>query len=205
MIKIVQSKAGLTLIEIMVSMVISSLVISGIYGVYTIQQRSYTVQEQVAELQQRLRSAMSLLAGDIRMVGSNPDYEGKCSKKILTATADKLEFNACNMDQDGDDYKIEVLYDNNDKKLYMNKFRDMKGNGRKLSIAGNTENFTLTYYDNNNDEISFPVPDLSAIRSVEVSLTVRSTYPDPKYTDSDYNDHYHRRSLTNRIFMRNMM
>ncbi|MCW5213699.1 prepilin-type N-terminal cleavage/methylation domain-containing protein, partial [Desulfobulbus sp. TB] len=50
-----KKESGVTLVEIMVSMVIASFVFAGIYGVYTIQQRSYTVQEQVSEMQQKGR------------------------------------------------------------------------------------------------------------------------------------------------------
>ena len=54
-----RNEGGFTLIEMMVAMVIASFVFAGIYGVYTIQQRSYTVQEQVSEMQQRLSSLWS--------------------------------------------------------------------------------------------------------------------------------------------------
>ena len=40
---------GFTLIEILVSLAILGIVLAGIYSVYTMQHKSYIVQEQVAE------------------------------------------------------------------------------------------------------------------------------------------------------------
>jgi len=60
---------GFTLIELLVALVISFILIGGIYGTFTSQQKSYTIQDQVAETQQNARMAMNILLRDIRMTG----------------------------------------------------------------------------------------------------------------------------------------
>jgi prepilin-type N-terminal cleavage/methylation domain-containing protein len=63
------SRKGFTLIELLVAMVLSFILIGAVYGTFTSQQKSYTVQDQVAETQQNARMAMNILLRDIRMAG----------------------------------------------------------------------------------------------------------------------------------------
>ncbi len=60
---------GLTLIELMVVLAISFIVIGAVYRAFTSQQRTYTIQDQVAEAQQNARVAMNILMRDLKMVG----------------------------------------------------------------------------------------------------------------------------------------
>ena len=71
--KLVANKKGVTLIELLVALVISGIVVAGIYRVFTAQTRAYTVQEQVVDVQQNIRSVMELMLRDIRMAGYKPN------------------------------------------------------------------------------------------------------------------------------------
>jgi type IV pilus assembly protein PilW len=64
---------GITLIELLVGLVISGIVVAGIYRVFVAQSRAYVVQDQVVEVQQNVRSAMEILLRDLRMAGFNGD------------------------------------------------------------------------------------------------------------------------------------
>jgi prepilin-type N-terminal cleavage/methylation domain-containing protein len=63
------NKKGVTLIELLVVLVISGIIIAGIYRMFIGQTRAYTVQEQVVEVQQNIRGAMELILRDVRMAG----------------------------------------------------------------------------------------------------------------------------------------
>jgi len=67
-----KSVRGFTQIELMVAMVIASLVAAAITQVYQTQQRAYTSQQSVVEMQQNARSAMTLMKREIRMAGYKP-------------------------------------------------------------------------------------------------------------------------------------
>ena len=67
------NKKGVTLIELLVALVIFGLVVAGIYRVFVAQSKAYTVQDQVVEVQQNIRSAMELLLRDLRMAGFDDD------------------------------------------------------------------------------------------------------------------------------------
>ena len=63
------NQRGLTLIELIVALAISFIVIAAVYQAFTSQQRTYTIQDQVAEAQQNARAAMNILMRDLRMAG----------------------------------------------------------------------------------------------------------------------------------------
>jgi prepilin-type N-terminal cleavage/methylation domain-containing protein len=63
---------GFTLIELMIAMVIALVVIASIYRVYQTQQKAYSTQQLVVEMQQNARSAITLMKREIRMAGYRP-------------------------------------------------------------------------------------------------------------------------------------
>jgi type IV pilus assembly protein PilW len=62
-------KNGLTLVELLIALVLSSLLIAALYRVFISQQRTYSVQDQVADMQQNVRIAMDQMTKEIRMAG----------------------------------------------------------------------------------------------------------------------------------------
>jgi prepilin-type N-terminal cleavage/methylation domain-containing protein len=64
---------GITLIELLVVLVIGGIVVAGIYRVFVAQAKVYTVQDQVVEVQQNIRSTMEILLRDLRMAGYDND------------------------------------------------------------------------------------------------------------------------------------
>jgi len=64
---------GITLIELLVALVIFAIVAAGVYQLFIAQSKAYTVQDQVMEVQQSVRSAMEILLRDLRMAGFDSD------------------------------------------------------------------------------------------------------------------------------------
>ena len=60
---------GFTLIELVVAMFIAGIVSIAIFTAFKSQQKSYLIQDQVAEMQQNLRAAMLMTSRDVRMAG----------------------------------------------------------------------------------------------------------------------------------------
>jgi prepilin-type N-terminal cleavage/methylation domain-containing protein len=60
---------GLTLIELLIAMAISAILIAAIYRTFILQQKTYTVQEQVVDMQQNVRVAINRMMREIRMAG----------------------------------------------------------------------------------------------------------------------------------------
>jgi len=196
-------KEGFTLIEIMVSMVISSLVIAGVYGVYTIQQRSYTVQEQVSEMQQRIRSAVDFMSREMRMAGYNPpdpyDPNNACENAAITqanttgtqANPIIFAFSYCDVTANSSTTPISYTsvmrtstYQLNNRVLGL--LRDNDISPTVIAEGVDAVEFRHIGQDNIGMPIvlNSPVADPSTIRAVQISMLVRSTYPDPKYTNT---------------------
>jgi type IV pilus assembly protein PilW len=64
---------GMTLIELLVVLVISTILIGGIYRLFVSQGKVYAIQDQVVEVQQNTRAAMEILLKDLRMTGFDND------------------------------------------------------------------------------------------------------------------------------------
>ncbi len=66
-------KTGLTLIELLLALVLSSLLIAALYRVFISQQKTYSTQDQIADMQQNVRIAMGQMTREIRMAGYGGD------------------------------------------------------------------------------------------------------------------------------------
>jgi prepilin-type N-terminal cleavage/methylation domain-containing protein len=64
---------GITLLELLVALVIFGIVAGGSYRLFVAQSKAYTIQDQVVEIQQNIRSAMEILLRDLRMAGFDSD------------------------------------------------------------------------------------------------------------------------------------
>jgi len=62
-------KKGVTLIELLIALVLSSMLTAALYRIFISHQKIYTVQDQVAEMQQNVRIAMGQMTREIRMAG----------------------------------------------------------------------------------------------------------------------------------------
>jgi prepilin-type N-terminal cleavage/methylation domain-containing protein len=64
-----KKEEGMTLVELLVAMAISGIVVAAVYTAFITQQKSYTVQDQIAEAQQNSRVGLDLIAREVRMAG----------------------------------------------------------------------------------------------------------------------------------------
>jgi prepilin-type N-terminal cleavage/methylation domain-containing protein len=68
LIKIKEDR-GVTLVELMIALMMSSILIAALYRTFIGQQKTYTVQEQVADMQQNVRASIHRMMSEIRMAG----------------------------------------------------------------------------------------------------------------------------------------
>jgi type IV pilus assembly protein PilW len=90
-------KDGFTLLELLITMAISGLVMTGIYSVYNSQQTTYNSLMQSVEMQQNLRAGMLMLVNEVRMAGYDPT--GDANARLVNIDSDTITFT---MDLDGD-------------------------------------------------------------------------------------------------------
>jgi type IV pilus assembly protein PilW len=213
---------GFTLVELMVTTLVSGLVVIAIYSAYLAQQRTALAQEQVSQMQQNLRAGLDIMEREIRMAGYDP--RRSVGATITTATAGQLIFTMLadddHMDNDGDGTIDEVdeietleytLYD-----AYGDDDQDL---GRRtpaaiMAVAENIDRLEFNYIMEDGTDTLTPAT-LADIRSVRVSILARANTIDPNFTNATtyttasgaswaFNDHYRRRLLITTIHCRNM-
>lgn len=71
-----RSVRGFTLIELLVAMVVASIVLGAIISTYLTTSKSYTLQREMARMQQNLQAAMYLIKNDLRNAGRGGSLDG---------------------------------------------------------------------------------------------------------------------------------
>jgi len=67
---------GFTLVELLIAVAISGIILAAVYQMFTGQRKSYSVQNEIAEMQQRVRVSEHMMVREIRMAGYKvPDID----------------------------------------------------------------------------------------------------------------------------------
>jgi prepilin-type N-terminal cleavage/methylation domain-containing protein len=201
------SKAGFSLIELLMAMGISMVILLAIYQVFTITSKNFTTQNVAANAQQSLRTAIGLMARDIRAAGLDPADTDNFGFEVAAST--KIRLTADSEDGSGvfnglvDDANFErITYEFSSDQIVQTLYEGTASQNPAPLIA-NINNLAFSYFDsNNNDLIDYGLspPQVSAddlvnIRTVEISITVE----EPAANDEPIS-----RTLTRRVECRNM-
>ena len=212
---------GFTLVELLVAVFVAGIVMAGVYSAYYSQQKSYTAQEQMAEMQQNLRSAMYFMAKEIRMAGCNPlgtaDTAG-----FQAVGADSVSFSMDTRGQSDISSHDGDTGDPNESIVYT--LSDWNGDGindlmrntpptGNAAVAENIDALDFVYLDAD-ENVTI---DRLAVRAVQITLVARTGRGDPGFTDTEtytnlqgttilaaQNDNFRRRVLSTHVKCRNM-
>lgn len=213
---------GVTLTELLIALALTGIVAGAIYKIFISQSRDYTIQSEVAEMQQNLRAGVFMMEREIRMAGYDPTREANTA--IITAEFSELKFTA-DLNGDGntddpDDPNEVISY-----KLQGNALVRYDANSGAGPLAENIDALNFVYLDGSRNalnDISTPVAaeDYPNIRSIQVTMVARSGVVDPEYTDNNTyqnqnpggseviytapGDNFRRRILTTEIQCRNL-
>jgi len=228
MLRTLRRNKGVTLTELLVALALTGIVAGAIYKIFISQSRDYTIQSEVAEMQQNLRAGVFMMEREIRMAGYDPTRAA--NTEILTAAPSNLEFTA-DLNGNGDtndpnEHMIYIHYDTNADGTNDALGRDdvNSGAGTQL-LAENIDELNFVYLDGSrnalNDVTTSVAPvDLPNIRSIQVTMVAKSGVIDPEYTDNNTyqnqnpggieviytapGDNFRRRLLTTEIQCRNL-
>lgn len=203
------NQKGLTLIELMFALAISTVLLGGMYGLYRVQSTTTTYQMQVSEMQQNLRAGIDHLIRIIRMAGYDPEGSGDYTVTAANSTA--VSFTRCEEQTDGSCNTITYH-------IHLTGDQELLCTDGGEPVAENVEKIDLHY--TMKDSTQTPTPTggkLDEIRAIDVSLLVKAkkeankfkntkayTYRKNKKSWGPFNDQYRRRLLSREITMRNM-
>lgn len=184
---------GFSLIELLIAIAISGIVLGAVSSLFIMQNKSYSVQEQVAEMQQNARAAMDIMTREIRMAGP-------ASTGIVSATANSINFTQ-DINGDGD------TADANENMTYAYDTADNQITRNTQPVAEKIQSLEFKYWDDtvtdyqDSNMLSRPVANPANIRVIQITITARTANPDPDYTT---NGGYRTRILTSLITPRNL-
>ena len=218
----VRSNQGFTLVELLVTLVVSGVVLAGICSTFYSQQTAFLNQEQIIAMQQNLRVAIYNMEREIRMAGHDPN--GDAGAGIVTANANSIRIaqdltgNGGTGDPDKDvgdpgeniTYSLQDADGDGDMDLVRN---DHNGAGIQM-IAEDIDALNFVYLDQEGD----PTTTLANIRSVQITVLAKTGLPSRGYVNKTpyqnqqgqtifiplSGDHYRRRLLTAEVKVRNL-
>jgi type IV pilus assembly protein PilW len=190
---------GFSLVELLVATAIGLVVLGAMYSVFTMQNKTFSKQEQIVEMHQNARAAMDMMSREIRMAGYDPvevNFDSNPSNNFsgVTANSSQLQIQA---DLDGNGAidaaskeNIVYAFDAGNKKITRN-----IGAGAQ-SFAENVDSFTFAYLDGSGNVTAA----LTSVRQIRITITGRTAKPDPAYTA---NGGYRTYALTSVVALRN--
>jgi type IV pilus assembly protein PilW len=204
------NRKGVTLIELLVALVICGMVAAGIYQVFIAQSKAYTVQEQVTEVQQSVRSAMEILLRDLRMAGF--DNDNILSTVTITSPIANLSDNSITVNYEYYD-KAFAQYQKHTVAYWRdggssNLIRQLTVNDvarPQETILENVENLNFTYGVDGSDDgaldnwVAAGSIGSSKVVAVRVTLTAR-----PVQINPDHNKMISPRTLVSNVTLRNL-
>jgi type IV pilus assembly protein PilW len=193
MLNTLRKNSGVTLTELLIALALTGIVAGAIYNIFISQGKAYTIQSEVAEMQQNLRAGIFMMEREIRMVGYDPTRAADA--QILTAAPGQLEFTA-DLNDDGvtddpNEHMIYTLYDTDadgtNDALGRNDVNS--GAGTQL-LAENIDQLNYVYLDGSRNalnDMTTPVDPavLPDIRSIQVTMVARSGVIDSDYTNNE--------------------
>jgi type IV pilus assembly protein PilW len=177
---VLRSQTGFTLVEMLIALAISSVMLASMYSFYLSQKRSYDIREQVAEMQQNVRSGLALMAREIRMAGYNPT--GAPGVGIVVAGPQTIRITMdLNSDGDTNDANEDVVYSlydsGNDGDLDLGR---KPAGGQNIPVAENIDSLQFVYTLDDGSTTTTPA-NPSQIKGVQITLTARTAKPDLAY------------------------
>jgi len=222
-----KNQAGLTMVEIMIYIAISSMMMTAVYNAFHTQQKSYNIQNNTVEIQQTVRSGIYTMTREIRSAGYDPTKSANAG--IVTGLPDALaKFSidyskdkniiAFTIDHNGDgvikkDKSEQIAYRFNAGAHILERFNVTSGVWE--AVAGNVDALNFVYLKPDGTPATGP----QNIQYIEIALLVRSRNAEPKFlntttyvnkknealwTPPPGGDHYRRRLLTTTVQMRNV-
>jgi len=183
---------GMTLVELMVVVVITSIIGIAMVNMFTISNRTFMDQNKIIDVQRDGRLVMMYTARVLREVGLNPlnspDFQGIREASLTGIRIDR------DSDIDGNlDNATEIISLKFDvpRGVLMRGFNEGVGNVSWHDIANNITAFNLSYFD----EDGAPAATLADIRAIGVAID----FQDSKFLGGDFT-----RSYSIRVVLRNL-
>ena len=193
-------RGGFSLIELLVAMAVSLVILGAMYSVFIGQNRTFSNQESIVDVQQSVRAGMDMIVREVGMAGYDPvrvnvDSSTANNFNGVTVNALQLQIKA---DLNGDG----VIDTSNEETIVYAFDAANKQITRTIGIdtqpfVENVESFTFEYLDGDGNVTAT----LANVRRIRITITGRTAKPDPNYS---FNSGYRTYTLTSVVAPRNL-
>ncbi len=219
-----RTNKGFTLLELLMVMIVSSIILSGVISTYMVQQKAYLLQEELTAVQQNLRAGIYMLEREIRMVGFDSSGGGEGLREATSVSIEFIKQGSDGMkkvigyelddsSRDGDTELLRRYYDAD----------DPDADTDRQPVAENIEVLDFVYLDANgndadNGDNELDASEMNVVRRIEVTMIGKTERADLDYVDStvyrnrfgkviltSQHDHYRRRMISANIECRNLL
>lgn len=187
-------QSGLTLVELLVTMLITGVIVSAVYSIFSVHHRMAVRQEETTLMQQELLSAMLRITEEVRMCGFSasgsttfgfahrpgigaPDYGRGTNATAIYCTLDWNNDDTINENGTGSarehvGYRLNVSNNGEAKAVADNVLRKYDtGAVRWQPVNTNIQSIAFTYHDLVGNQIADPSSNVAQIHSVQVTIT----------------------------------
>lgn len=173
---------GLTLIELLVALVISSLIIGAAIAVHLANQRIYVKEEALTNIRNNVRGALDIMISDIRDAGYNPQQVPEFDPAIRTAWSDwvavRIDTNSNGICEYGEERGYHIYQGNLCRMFCPTPCLDF------VLVAENIDYLEFRYFNATGTELARPVTatELENIRAIKVIIVGK--------TPREFSNHY---------------
>ena len=183
---------GFSLIELLIAMAVGLVILGAVYSVFIIQNRTFSTQEDLVEMQQSVRAGMDVMIGEIGMAGYDPTRAKFSGVTVNTSQLQiRADLSGGGVINTGNEETIVYAYDATGKRITRN-----AGSGNQPFIE-NVDSFTFAYLDGSGNATAVA----NNVRRIRITITGRTAKPDPKYPA---NGGYRTYTLTSVVSPRNL-
>ncbi len=184
---------GFTLVELLVATCIFLVVITALSATFTMQHKTYALQEKISEMTQGGRAAMNMVSTEVRQAGYNPM---QITMSGIPYSATQLQLFA---DLNGDG----VTSDSNENIIYTYDNQNLRINRNNVNLdntpepfAENIESYSVKYLKADGVTEVTAVGETDQIRSIGIIISTRTSGPDLQYSK---NSGYRTFTLTSQV------
>ena len=200
-----KNQAGLTLIEILIALVITTIVLAGLYTTYSLVAKQFVQQTERGNIYNSGRNLITIISRDLRMAGfQHYDNSTPITDPIFIDNSSCKEICIVYDVDDGSSYqRRRIIYyvDENEEKMYRTIEKKSGGNYTVLDEYKNKDDTLLaefvkqlkfTFYDKDGNISSSFSKDTHSTVEVEITMKINDNVDDILATDVFLRNIYYR-------------
>ena len=202
-----KNQAGLTLIEILIALVITTIVLAGLYTTYSLVAKQFVQQTERGNIYNSGRNLITIISRDLRMAGfQHYDNSASITDPILINDSSCYDKEICivyDVDDEEGEFKERrrIIYNVKNEKIYRRIEKKSGGSYNVLDeykdekdriLADSVKQLKFTFYNKDGKDSSKFSKDIHSTAEVEITMKINDNVDDTLSTDVFLRNIYYR-------------